>query len=912
MNELASCAAEERPDFILLTETWCNASINNAALSLPGYQLETDLRKDRENTANGIGGGLLVYTKNGIKVTVCKILENYDFLQYCAFSIITDHAPVTIVLVYRPPSSGNKNNDELCKIIRNLPKNTILIGDFNFPKLDWSVGGGGGSNLFLTTVRECGLEQLINFPTHKKGNILDLLLTNMNNNVISIQNNAPLGKSDHCTIIMEVLLPTLVTKKNVKIQNWAKADTAALTSYLKQKDWEQVLNKTDVEQAWNVFKSNINDAVQNYVPLSTARSPTEPKWLTREIVKLTRKKKRYWRTYMQHYSIENRDEYEKISKELIKKVRNAKRGEEKRLANSNDNNGRKFAAYIKSKTKTLTTIGPLKKSDGTLLTEDLAMAEELNKFFASVFTQESVTTVPVLESETHTFLNKIEITEDKIKTKIRELKENGAPGPDGISAKILKLAISQLSKPLCHIFKLSLSTGKVPADWRHAKVSPIYKKGTKGEAGNYRPVSLTSIPCRILESLIKDVLMSHLLGEKLITENQHGFLKGRSCTTNLVIFMDKLTELTDKGKAADVFYLDFAKAFDTVPKLRLLEKLKAKGIGGEILTWISAWLTNRTQTVRVGLAESTSSSVDSGVPQGSVLGPPLFDIFIDDLDKCATQIDMIKKFADDTKGLKEISGEDDRAKLQQTLDNLTRWAKDWGMRFNIPKCKIMHVGANNPGFKYNMEGIVLQEVEEEKDIGILIHRSLKPSKQCKKAADMAGAVLKQITKNFHYRDKNVFKKLYIQYVRPHMEFASPVWSPWLEQDIQRLETVQKRAVNMISGLVGENYEEKCKELKLDTLTVRREKQDLQEMYKMMNKYGVLDPDKLFTKVEAREGVATRAAGNPHRLRAPRAKLETRKHFFTVRVVDKWNALPTELKSAANLQRFKHGLNNLLG
>ena len=145
-----------------------------------------------------------------------------------------------------------------------------------------------------------------------------------------------------------------------------------------------------------------------------------------------------------------------------------------------------------------------------------------------------------------------------------------------------------------------------------------------------------------------------------------------------------------------------------------------------------------------------------------------------------------------------------------------------------------------------------------------------------------------------------------------MEFASPVWSPWLEQDIQRLETVQKRAVNMISGLVGENYEEKCKELKLDTLTVRREKQDLQEMYKMMNKYGVLDPDKLFTKVEAREGVATRAAGNPHRLRAPRAKLETRTHFFIVRVVDKWNALPTELKSAANLQRFKHGLNNLLG
>ena len=171
--------------------------------------------------------------------------------------------------------------------------------------------------------------------------------------------------------------------------------------------------------------------------------------------------------------------------------------------------------------------------------------------------------------------------------------------------------------------------------------------------------------------------------------------------------MNKLTEITDKGKSADVFYLDFAKAFDTVPKMRLLEKMKSKGIGGEILTWIKEWLTDRTQTVRVGTAESACSHVDSGVPQGSVLGPPLFDIFIDDLDKCAVQIDMIKKFADDTKGLQEINDERDREKLQQTLNNLTRWIKDWGMRFNIPKCKIMHVGSKNPSLKYKMDGVEL-------------------------------------------------------------------------------------------------------------------------------------------------------------------------------------------------------------
>jgi len=349
----------------------------------------------------------------------------------------------------------------------------------------------------------------------------------------------------------------------------------------------------------------------------------------------------------------------------------------------------------------------------------------------------------------------------------------------------------------------------------------------------------------------------------------------------------------DKGKPADVFYLDFAKAFDKVPRQRLLLKLRAKGVSGDVYTWIKTWLEGRTQSVRVGKEFSTPGTVDSGVPQGSVLGPPLFDVFIDDLDDEAWLIDLLIKFADDTKGLQEILGTEDRDKLQQTLDKLVEWARRWGMEFNVPKCKIMHVGHGNPGYTYSMNGVDLTVVEEEKDIGVWVHKSLKPSKHCQKAANMATAVLHQLAKHFHYRDRHVFKKLYVQYVRPHLEFASPAWSPWLETDKKILEHVQEKAIRMISGLSGRTYEEKCDELGLETLEARRERQDLLEMFKIMNGYGNINPGTLFSKVHDREGRVTRLGADPANVVVPRARLDLRKNSFTVRVPDRWNELPTE-------------------
>jgi hypothetical protein len=439
-------------------------------------------------------------------------------------------------------------------------------------------------------------------------------------------------------------------------------------------------------------------------------------------------------------------------------------------------------------------------------------------------------------------------------------------------------------------------------------VTPIFKKGVRTDPGNYRPVSLTSVPCKLLESIIEEEITKHLTENSLINESQHGFMKGRSCATNLIEFMEVVTKAVDRGEAVDIFYLDFSKAFDTVPKERLLVKLKAKGIEGPLHNWLRNWLSDRVQTVRVRNAESEPQKVESGVPQGTVLGPCLFKIKIDDIDEIIEKlVALLSKFADDTKGAKIIKSKRDSEELQLALDLLCEWARTWGMRFNEQKCKIMHVGRNNPHYEYFMNGTKLTVVEEEKDVGVIVHRSLKPARQCERAAATATGVLMQLAKCFHFRDRHVFLQLYKQYVRPHLEFATPAWSPWLQSDIQLLEKVQEKAVKMISGLAGKDYEEKCKELGLETLADRRILQDMAQVYKLVHKVDKVDRLQLFNHVP--EGI-TRLAADPLNMRQEPVRTDIRKHFFTQRVINHWNTIPAEVKNVKNVHQFKKSYRRL--
>jgi hypothetical protein len=362
--------------------------------------------------------------------------------------------------------------------------------------------------------------------------------------------------------------------------------------------------------------------------------------------------------------------------------------------------------------------------------------------------------------------------------------------------------------------------------------------------------------------------------------------------------------VVDEGEGFDVIYLDFAKAFDKVPKERLLRKVRAHGVRGRVLAWIRSWLSGRKQRVVLNGKFSSWLEVLSGVPQGSVLGPLLFVIFINDMDDTVEHLtSILRKFADDTKLGKKVRTDRERQELQEALDKLCHWADRWGMEFNVSKCKVMHMGHSNQKHDYYMNGQQLEKSEEERDIGVMITSNLKPSAQCAKAARTAQGVLGQITRAFHYRDRHVFMRLYKQYVRPHLEFSTQAWSPWTEADKSCLEKVQQRAVRQVSGLTATTYEGKLLELDLPTLEERRHQADMCMVHKILHGKGDLKAVTWFEM--AGQGVrATRAGSDPLNIKVKHGRLDMRRNFFSVRVIDSWNQIPSDMKRIVKCENFR--------
>ena len=903
---------------ILITETWCNNEITNAMLNLPGYNIEPELRIDRNDTLNGIGGGLLVYIRDNLFVKPIPVRNNFN--MFTRFEVINSDSKddrrsvtkpnLTVTLVYRPPRSRNVNTEELCKLFENSGENSIIIGDFNFPTINWNeLTADRNCETFLQSTIDNNFEQLIHFPTHIRGNILDLVFTNRPENVLNVESLGNLSTSDHSILSVEIVFRSKFNSSNEFIEDWKNGDLDGLKQYLARVNWRRDLQTLDTNDGWKFFKDKLSSGIDYFIPKTRRRKPNNHQWMTKTVKRLVRLKQRQYNLYQQDRSIANYEQFKKTEKLCKRAVRSAKRKFEQSIANNG--NKRPFNSYIKSKTSSRVNIGPL-KVNGDLITDNSEMASALNTAFSSVFTAEDSTNIPSCPDPPVGFaIYGTYFDTETVKKKILKLKYSNSSGPDKISSRFLIDHVDSLSLPLSLIFMKSMQSGVVPQDWRDANVTPIFKKGSKHSTDNYRPVSLTSIPCKIMESIMKDEMLDYLLRHSLLKSSQHGFMPKKSCATNLLEFLEKITEFFDNGTPVDILYLDFSKAFDKVPHRRLLAKVETLGIKGDLLKWIDSWLTGRKQRTVLNGCFSEWASVESGVPQGSVLGPLLFIIFINDLDDFVENINIMLKFADDTKlGHRSDSMEDINC-LQLAINKLIEWSEIWCMKFNIGKCKIMHIGRNNIRNVYTMAGQPLQVVDNERDIGVIINDNLKPSLQCAHASRRASAVLTQISRAFMYRDKKVFLQLYKQFVRCHLEFAIPAWSPWLVGDIEVLEKVQKRAVNMIVGLRSKTYEDKLIELGLTTLEIRRKRYDLVQTFKILNGFDKVIPSIWFRTVDNQHTRLTRNTSYNKNLIARRFKTDIRRNFFSVRVVSLWNSLPIEVKESRNVTIFKTKLEELV-
>ena len=490
---------------------------------------------------------------------------------------------------------------------------------------------------------------------------------------------------------------------------------------------------------------------------------------------------------------------------------------------------------------------------------------------------------------------------------LKELKVDKAMGPDGLSPRTLWETREYIVDALTKIFNESLQQGILPTDWKKAIVVPIFKKGRRDRPENYRPVSLTCVLCKVMETVIRDALVNFLTTNSILSDSQYGFVPGWSCTTQLLVCMEEWSKSLDNGEQIDVIYTDYSKAFDTVSNRKLLQKLYGLGICDSVWSWIRDFLGDRKQKVRVNDSLSDWENVISGVPQGSVLGPMLFLVYINDLSEVVNG-EMLKLFADDAKLSTTIVSEEDARYLQQNLNKVLDWSEQWGLKMNACKCKVLHLSRNQKFERHEhlmKGGEKLEKVEFEKDLGVYVDARLSFETHVIKSVNTANKMTGIINRNFRLMGEEVFLTLYKSPIRPHLEFASVIWCPITIRDQKRIEGVQRRATKLVASITELSYQQRLRKLGLPSLQYRRLRADMLQVFKILHVIDRINPSIFFDLMDE-----ARTRGHKYKISKQRGNTSFRLNSFSNRVVETWNALPEYVVDSSNVNTFKSRLNSV--
>ena len=596
------------------------------------------------NLDNKVGRGIIIYVKDSISSHVKEVDDMHscnqeDFVESLWLELAMAHTTCKIGCVYRSPNSSTENNKNMLVTMENIVKPncpTIIAGDFNYRGIDWDTWTVTGNDSdegklnFLNCMREHCDEQYVKTPTRCRGadtpSLLDLVFSNTPELVEDLQLQGPIGNSDHAVVTFNLVL-NLENNTEIKYRkDYKKGNFTGLKAELNNINWDQML-KGDINQKWVIFKQTVLKLEDKYIPTKKITYNHKHKLnLSLDVRKSVKKKHGLWKKYMNTRDGSDYREYCKSRnkvKNLIKKIRKEK---ERDIANSIKTNPKTFWQYIKSKKTVKEGVAPLitdpTNPNSKIAESDGDKAEVLATFFSSVFTQEPTDEIPTLPNiELGNIMTELDITEEMVLKVLLKINPSKSGGPDGLQSRLLSEIAVDIVVPITQIFKDSLASMKLPEDWKHARVSALFKKGKKNLANNYRPVSLTSILCKCMEHIIRNHIYNYMKTCRLFSKNQFGFLNGRSTSLQLLKVMNDWTLSLENGHMVHCAYMDFMKAFDTVPHRRLLYKMNHYGIANPITGWVQDFLTDRKQYVQIKDSRSIWHTVTSGIPQGSVLGP---------------------------------------------------------------------------------------------------------------------------------------------------------------------------------------------------------------------------------------------------------------------------------------------------
>lgn len=853
-------------DVIILTETWLVDGIANSELFDDRYLV---WRRDRDYvlTDQNRGGGVLIATRRDICATsepfFQSTAEDLWVTLSLRHSITRKYIKLHLCVLYLCKQNlGLSFTDQLLNFLTNLTDTIfrdpldkyMIVGDFNMSNISWMLDDNflSPTNIYsnyeillIDDLHTHDLKQY-NGVVNSHGRILDLVLCN--EPVYVSECHEPLLPIDsyHPALCIDVNWTEFSILKPVAFIKplFNKGDYESINIAITSIDWVTELSTRSFEEGVEFFYSTVNNLIYKHIPKKYCRSDSYPAWYSPALRKAIKEKFKYFRKFKTYGNRSDRNTFNYLRRRVKVLEVACYNNYIDLIENSISNNAKCFWSYVHSRSKHTGMPSSLKYGD-SVLNDGESICNAFSNYFYSTFLDSNQCSDHLnfprsnIANESISDISNIEITIEDVSKQISNLDPSKSAGPDNIPPRFLLSCVKSIALPISIIFKRSLSENIIPRVWKTAFITPIHKKGAKNEVTNYRPISKLCTISKILEKIIYNQVYSAL--KYSFNSFQHGFLKGKSTVTNLILFNDFLTNSMSNGKQVDVIYTDYSKAFDKINHKILIIKLNNIGIRGDLLRWFTSYVENRCQAVVINNYISSWVTIPSGVPQGSLLGPLLFIIFINDIQECFHSTNLLA-FADDMKIFASISCPTDTTALQSDLSRLDNYCARNQLYLNPTKCFVTtftrkaHVTTSD----YYLKGHKIQRSDLANDLGVIHDSKLIFDQHIDKICTRATKALGFVMRNSEcFKNVKTFKILYCSFVRSILEYASQVWNPCYNKYISRIENIQKKFVKYICFRLkvkysSNNYHQLCKKFHLLPLVARRDVADVVFLLKLIS------------------------------------------------------------------------------